>query len=76
MTINRIRASKAKQSNSDPEGLKSVFGQLFKEMRNVRYSSLRGAAGQQMWNTIFSGEGSIDIGGPYRGVCEWGISVC
>jgi len=46
--------------------LKSVFGQLFSQLRLKKYETFRGKKNQQMFNVTFLGEGSIDIGGPYR----------
>ena len=64
ITINRIKAAKAKEDTaSDPYGLKSVFGQLYTQLKekNIRYTTLRGKPGQQMWVTVFSGEGYVFI---------------
>ena len=67
VTVNRIKAAKAKEKKNDPNGLRSVFGQLFTQLRNVRYASFRSnQVGAQLWSVSFAGEGSIDVGGPYR----------
>eukprot|EP00455_Lapot_gusevi_P029999 TRINITY_DN3217_c0_g3_i2.p1 TRINITY_DN3217_c0_g3~~TRINITY_DN3217_c0_g3_i2.p1 ORF type:complete len:407 (+),score=138.04 TRINITY_DN3217_c0_g3_i2:482-1702(+) len=65
--LNRLKAAQAKEDPSkDPDGLMSVFGQLFSQLRNVRYGRFLGKRDQQMWSCDFQGEGSIDVGGPYR----------
>jgi hypothetical protein len=65
--INRIKAARAKEAGKDVDGVKTVFGQLFKQIKaSVKYDTLKGKKNQQMWNTAFMGEGSIDVGGPYR----------
>lgn len=65
--INRIKASRAKDAGSDPNGEKSIFGQVFSQLRSHKYSDFaRCAKGTQLWNCSFAGEGSIDVGGPYR----------
>ncbi|ETO26164.1 ubiquitin protein ligase [Reticulomyxa filosa] len=66
ISINRIKAARARENKNDPTGLKSTFGQLFSQLKNIRYSTFRGISGQQLWNVQFIGEGSTDIGGPYR----------
>jgi len=67
VTINRIKALRAKENpGKDPNGLKSVFGQVFTALRNVRPEQLRGRKYQQLFSVTFLGEGSIDVGGPYR----------
>eukprot|EP01084_Bolivina_argentea_P274538 467980_1 len=67
VTINRIQASRAKQSGNDPTGSRSVFGQLYNKLKNIRWNRFKtNKKGAQLWNVSFSGEGSIDIGGPYR----------
>lgn len=65
--MNRIRASRAKLAGNDPTGKWSVFGQLFDGLSNVSWSQFKtNKKGAQLWNVTFSGEGSIDVGGPYR----------
>jgi len=65
--INRIKASRARENPSkDPDGLRSVFGQLFTQMRTKSYDTLKGRKAQQMFSVTFLGEGSVDVGGPYR----------
>lgn len=67
MTVNRIRASKVKLAGSDPTGKWSVFGQLFDGLSTVSWRRFKSnKKGAQLWNVTFSGEGSIDVGGPYR----------
>jgi hypothetical protein len=43
-----------------------VFGQLFTQLRGVDWRDLRGKPNAQVWSVAFLGEGSIDVGGPYR----------
>lgn len=65
--INRMKAAKGKENPAkDPDGECSVFGQLFKQLRVKKYQSFRGSKKQQMFQVTFLGEGSIDVGGPYR----------
>jgi E3 ubiquitin-protein ligase HERC2 len=65
--INRIKASRVKENKGkDPNGMKTVFGQLFTQLKTTRPEQLRGKKNQQMFNVAFLGEGSIDVGGPYR----------
>eukprot|EP00455_Lapot_gusevi_P027145 TRINITY_DN2870_c0_g2_i2.p1 TRINITY_DN2870_c0_g2~~TRINITY_DN2870_c0_g2_i2.p1 ORF type:complete len:1706 (-),score=731.31 TRINITY_DN2870_c0_g2_i2:147-5264(-) len=67
VSINRVKAANAKENpQKDPDGVRSVFGQLFTQLRNIRYETLYGTRNQQMFNVDFMGEGSIDVGGPYR----------
>jgi len=67
ITINRIRAAKMKENPSkDPTGQFSVFGQIFNQLRSVPGLQMRGRKDAQMWNVTFMGEGSVDVGGPYR----------
>jgi len=67
VSINRMKALKSKENRAkDPDGLKSVFGQLYSQVSQTPYESLRGYKNQQMFQVTFLGEGSIDVGGPYR----------
>jgi len=67
VNINRMKASKSAENRAkDPDGLKSVFGQLFSQLRLNKYETYRGRKNQQMFNVTFLGEGSVDVGGPYR----------
>jgi len=67
ITINRIKAARAKETPSkDPNGEKSVFGQVYNAMRVHKPENLRGRKNQQLFQVNFLGEGSIDVGGPYR----------
>ena len=45
---------------NDPDGLKSIFGQLFEELKKFSLDDLKGE--QQLWSVDFVGEGSIDAG--------------
>jgi len=67
ITINRIKAARARENpGKDPNGLKSVFGQVFLQCRGSRPDSYKGKKNEQMFNVTFLGEGSYDVGGPYR----------
>jgi hypothetical protein len=67
VVINRLKAVKAQENRTkDPDGLKSVFGQLFTQMRLKKYEAYKGRKNQQVFQVTFVGEGSIDVGGPYR----------
>jgi len=67
ITINRILASRAKQSGNDTTGKHSIFGQLFSGLSSFRWTRFKtNQKGAQLWNVSFLGEGSIDVGGPYR----------
>lgn len=67
MTLNRLKASKSKENPSkDPLALKSLFGQLYSQLRLNKYELLRTKKHTQAFSVNFLGEGSIDVGGPYR----------
>lgn len=68
VVMHRLRASRAREDpGSDPSGMRSLFGQLFKSLRKVKPTVWRQAKpNEQLWNVDFLGEGSIDVGGPYR----------
>jgi E3 ubiquitin-protein ligase HERC2 len=67
LVVNRIKANKAREApGSDPDGQRSVFGQIFSQLRGVRFETLRCRKDMQVWNVAFVGEGSVDVGGPYR----------
>src|SRR5271156_3057360 len=66
ISVNRIKASKHRDDPSkDPDGYRSVFGQIFSQLRGVKYESFRGKRDEQIWRVNFQGEGSIDVGGPF-----------
>jgi hypothetical protein len=79
VNINRIKASRAKEAGltKDPLGLKSIFGQLFTQMRKLRYEQLRGRKGQQMLSVVFLGEGNecalISHSHSSSGSCSFGV---
>jgi len=79
ITINRIKAAKARERDTasgttSNQGQDSVFGQIFNALRGFRYESFQTAKKDtQMWNVTFAGEGSIDVGGPYR---ESATNIC
>ena len=70
VNVNRAKArvvSRSKKARAaDPDGLNSIFGQLFSQLRHLDYGALRGAKNENMFQIGFLGEGSMDGGGPYR----------
>jgi len=67
ITVNRMKAVKSKENRAkDPDGLHSVFGQMYTQLRSNNPGDFRGKKAQQMFQVTFLGEGSIDVGGPYR----------
>lgn len=48
----------------DPEGTRSVFGQLFRQLHFVPPSNLRRPG--QAWSVTYLGEGGQDAGGLFR----------
>eukprot|EP01084_Bolivina_argentea_P239639 402749_1 len=70
VTLNRIVAAKASSNKQQQQndGKLSVFGQLFCGLQHLSYGEyFRTAhASAQLWSVTFVGEGSIDVGGPYR----------
>jgi len=67
LVINRIKAANAKLSGKDPSGQTSIFGQIFTQLRGMRYEDFqKSKKDEQVWIVQFLGEGSIDVGGPYR----------
>lgn len=65
VSINRMKASRAKDDpTKDPEGLMSNFGQLYTGIKSGTPDHFQ--ANHQLWNVEYVGEGSIDVGGPYR----------
>ncbi len=67
VNVNRIKASRAKENPAkDPNGEKSVFGQIFAQLSKQKYDVFRCKKGTQLFSVAFLGEGSIDAGGPYR----------
>jgi len=67
VTVNRIRASRLREEGTSAALQGSVFHQLFQQMRSHPVANFRNlAVDQQVWNVQFLGEGSIDVGGPFR----------
>jgi len=66
ITINRPRALKARESGRDPEGHKSVFGQVWQQLHFLRPAQLRIQQGNRPFRVKFAGEGGIDAGGLFR----------
>ena len=59
IVINRPRALKAK-TKGDPEGCKSVFGQIYRQLHFLRPSVLR--CRNRPWSVTYAGEGGQDAG--------------
>jgi len=67
ISVNRIRASRQREEGTSATLQGSVFHQIAAQMRAHPVSSYRLLiADQQVWNVQFAGEGSIDVGGPFR----------
>jgi hypothetical protein len=66
ITINRPRALKARERGNDPDGIKSVFGQVAQQLHFLRPAQLRIQAGNRPFRVKFAGEGGIDAGGLFR----------
>jgi hypothetical protein len=66
--INRLRALRFFDSGKvDHTGEYTVFGQCFKALQAKKYfPMLVNNSTDRAWNSKFIGEGSIDVGGPYR----------
>lgn len=66
--INRLRAQRFFESGKiDHTGEYTVFGQVFKAIYSKKYyPMLVNNSTDRAWNSKFIGEGSIDVGGPYR----------
>lgn len=64
--VNRIRAMRAAEQTNREEAavLKTLFGQIFRQLQEVRAAPLRND--ERAWKVKFAGEGSIDAGGPYH----------
>jgi len=68
ININRMRAARFFESGKiDHTGEYTVFGQIFKPLYAKKFSPLMiNNSTDRAWNSKFIGEGSIDVGGPYR----------
>ena len=66
--IKRRRAQVYRDSGKvDHKGEYTVFGQIWRTLKNNNYNSLRkNESSSQAWCATLIGEGSIDAGGPYR----------
>lgn len=51
-------------TGGDPEGRRSVFGQMFRQLQFIPPAQLRQSG--RTWHVSYLGEGSIDAGGPFR----------
>ena len=66
-----------KEELDEADNLQTIFGQLFSQLRGVDYQkSFRGKKGQNLFYVDFAGEGSIDVGGPYREAITYACQVC
>ena len=63
ITVNRPRALRAREKG-DLSGMKSVFGQIYRQLHFIRPSLLR--TDQRPWRVTFEGEGGTDAGGLFR----------
>ena len=63
ITANRPRALRAREKG-DLSGMKSVFGQIYRQLHFIRPSLLR--TDQRPWRVTFEGEGGTDAGGLFR----------
>lgn len=71
------QAARAKENKGkDPDGLKSVFGQLFTQLKNTKADVFRGRKNQQMWQVAFLGEGSIGVSLCLSACVSLSLSVC
>lgn len=61
--VNRAKTIKAK-THGDPEGKRTLFGQLFRQLHFLSPVSLRLA--DRTWHVDYEGEGAIDAGGVFR----------
>jgi E3 ubiquitin-protein ligase HERC2 len=66
--INRLRSLRFFDSGKcDHTGEYTVFGQCFKSLSAKKYFPMMvNNSTDRAWNSKFIGEGSIDVGGPYR----------
>eukprot|EP00743_Colponemidia_sp_Colp-15_P004697 GILK01005060.1.p1 GENE.GILK01005060.1~~GILK01005060.1.p1 ORF type:complete len:518 (-),score=109.58 GILK01005060.1:144-1697(-) len=63
ITINRPRAARAREKG-DPEGKKSVFGQMYRQLHFIAPSRLRQR--DRPFSVVYEGEGGTDAGGLFR----------
>jgi hypothetical protein len=61
--INRPKALRAREKG-DPEGRRSIFGQVYRQLHFNRPSRLR--TSERPWNVNYIGEGGTDAGGLFR----------
>lgn len=68
ININRMRAARFFESGKiDHTGEYTVFGQCYKFLFAKKYAPMMvNNSTDRAWNSKFIGEGSIDVGGPYR----------
>ena len=67
ISVNRLRAGRLREEGRLAALQGSVFHQIYVQMRSQPVATFRNlVADQQVWNVQFQGEGSIDVGGPYR----------
>jgi len=63
IVVNRPRALKAK-AKGETDGLKSVLGQIYRQLHFIRPSQLRTEG--RPWRVTYEGEGGTDAGGVFR----------
>ena len=63
ISVNRPRALRAREKG-DLSGMKSVFGQIYRQLHFIRPALLR--TDQRPWRVTFEGEGGTDAGGLFR----------
>jgi hypothetical protein len=71
--VNRTRATRQREKGlMDSQGVSSIFGQIYRLMNKASNRSLRNE--ERIFQVNFTGEGSIDAGGPYNevisNICE------
>ena len=65
VVVNRSRAQRAKEKG-ELDGLKSVFGQLYKQLHFIKPSVLRCQYAERPFRLTYEGEGGTDAGGLFR----------
>ena len=68
LALDRIKAkSLASKGKVDHYGDWSIFGQIFRKMKEKDFRPLRiNGSSDKPWNTCFVGEGGYDAGGLFR----------
>lgn len=67
VSVNRLQAAKsADRTDADPDGQRTVFGQLFRQLHFLRPADLRCPRSVRAWHVRYEGEGGTDVGGLFR----------